>query len=112
VDVIRRSTTHTVTGSFRLPGAQDPAPHPNHLATVCVWAATLGLGGMAVALRAFVGLVWHGRVGYLPTLTVIGLAGLVCTIAAFASVHRRRLPLILLSLATIALVGGWIVTGY
>ena len=72
---------------------------------------SLGLGGMAVALRAFVGLVSASRAWYAPTVTVIGLIGLVCTIAAFASVHKRRLPFALLGAASVSLVLGWIVTG-
>ena len=104
-------TRRPTTGNFRLPGAEDPAPRPNHLATVCVWAAALGLGGMAVALRALIGLIWQSRGWNVETLTTIGMAGLACTIASFASVHRRLLPLVLLSLATAALVAAWIVTG-
>jgi hypothetical protein len=111
VDITRRSTASTAPGRFRLPGAADPAPRSNHLATVCVWAAALGLGGMAVALRAFIGLVSQSRGWYVPTLTAIGLAGLTCTIASFASIRERRLPLILLSVATIALISAWMVTG-
>lgn len=104
-------TRRPTTGNFRLPGVEDPAPRSNHLATVCVWAAALGLGGMAVALRALIGLVWQSHAWNTETLTTIGLTGLACTIASFASVHRRRLPLILLTLATAALVAGWILTG-
>jgi hypothetical protein len=96
---------------FRLPSTDDPAPTLRHLATVCAWAAVLGLGGMIVALRAFVGLVADHRGWYGPTVITIGLVGLASTIGAFASVHRRRTPIILLSLATVALVTDWIVTG-
>jgi hypothetical protein len=35
----------------------------------------------------------------------------VCAIAAFASVHKRRLPFALLGVASVSLVLGWIVTG-
>ncbi|GAA1506368.1 hypothetical protein GCM10009827_020130 [Dactylosporangium maewongense] len=97
--------------AFRLPTDRDPAPEPRHLAAVCGWAALLGLGGMAVALRAFVGLVSASRGWYAPTVIVIGLVGLACTIAAFASVHQRRLPFALLGAASVSLLLGWIVTG-
>jgi hypothetical protein len=40
-----------------------------------------------------------------------GLVGPACTIAAFASVHDRRLPVALLGTASVSLVAGWIVTG-
>lgn len=98
-------------GAFRLPTDRDPAPEPRHLAAVCGWAAALGLGGMAVALRAFVGLIGAYRGWYAPTVIVIGLIGLTCTIAAFASVHKRRLPFALLGAASVSLALGWIVTG-
>lgn len=97
--------------AFRLPTDRDPAPEPRHLAAVCGWAALLGLGGMAVALRAFVGLVSASRAWYAPTVIAIGLVGLACTIAAFASVHKRRLPFALLGAASVSLLLGWIVTG-
>lgn len=97
--------------AFRLPTDRDPAPEPRHLAAVCGWAAALGLGGMAVALRAFVGLIGAYRGWYAPTVIVIGLIGLTCTIAAFASVHHRRLPFALLAVASVSLAIGWIVTG-
>jgi hypothetical protein len=107
----RPSTISSISGAFRLPSADDPSPAPRHLAWVCAWAAALGLGGMAVALRAFVGLVYDERAWYAPTAIVIGLIGLACTIGAFASVHQRRLPMVLLAIATAALVSGWIITG-
>ena len=97
--------------AFRLPTDRDPAPEPRHLAAVCGWAAALGLGGMAVALRAFVGLVGDSRAWYAPAVAVIGLIGLTCTIAAFASVHKRLLPFAMLGAASVSLVLGWIVTG-
>ena len=97
--------------TFRLPTARDPAPEQRHLAAVCGWAAVLGLGGMAVALRAFVGLVGTSPAWYAPAVTAIGLIGLICTIAAFASVHKRLLPFALLGAASASLVLGWIVTG-
>ena len=89
---------------FRLPTAGDPAPAPRHLARICGWAAALGFGGMAVALRAFVGLIYDERPWYLPTLVVIGLVGLLSTIGAFASIHQRRLPMRLLGVASGALL--------
>jgi hypothetical protein len=107
----RRRLRRHLPDAFRLPTERDPAPEPRHLAAVCGWAAALGLGGMAVALRAFVGLVSASRAWYAPTVTVIGLIGLACTIAAFASVHKRRLPFLLLGAGSVSLVLGWIVTG-
>lgn len=110
-DALRRRVGGAVTDRFRLPGENDPAPAPNHLAVICAWAAALGLGGVAVLVRALVGLIAVDASWYAPTVVLIGLAGLGATIAAFASVHRQRLPLILLGAATVALLVGWVVTG-
>jgi hypothetical protein len=112
VDVSRaRRLRQQLPGAFRLPTEDDPAPEPRHLAGVCLWAAALGLGGMAVALRAFVGLIAQYRGWYAPSVIVIGLIGLACTIGAFAGVHHRRLPFALLGAASVSLLIGWIVTG-
>jgi hypothetical protein len=94
-----------------MPTNEDPAPASNRLAAICAWAAALGLGGMAVALRAFVGLISTGAGWYAPTVITIGVLGIGATIGAFASIHRRRLPLILLGVATATLITGWFVTG-
>jgi len=53
----------------------------------------------------------HYRAWYAPTVITIGLLGLACTIGAFASVHRRRLPFALLGAASVSLLIGWVVTG-
>ena len=97
--------------NFRLPGTADPPPASRHLAWVCAWAALIGLTGMVVAVRAFIGLIYEERGWYLPVLVVIGLTGMGSTIGAFASVHRRRLPLILLGVASTTVIAAWIVTG-
>ncbi|MER7002330.1 hypothetical protein ABT297_04685 [Dactylosporangium sp. NPDC000555] len=107
VKQLRRQLPH----AFRLPTATDPRPANRQIAAVCGWAAALGLGGMAVALRAFVGLIGHYRGWYAPTVITVGLLGLACTIAAFASVHHRRLPFALLGVASATLLTGWVVTG-
>ena len=96
---------------FRLPVADDPPPATRHLARICAWAAALGLGGMAVALRAFIGLIYEQRAWFAPTIITVGVLGLACTIGAFASIHQRRTPFALLAAATVALVVGWVVTG-
>jgi hypothetical protein len=112
VDVSRaKRIVRELPGAFRLPTEADPRPANRHIAAVCAWAAALGLGGMAVALRAFVGLIAQSRGWYAPTVITVGLIGLACTIAAFASVHRRRLPFALLGAATASLLIGWIITG-
>jgi hypothetical protein len=112
VDVSRaRRLRQQLPGAFRLHAQADPRPANRQIAAVCAWAAALGLGGMAVALRAFVGLIAQYRGWYGPVVIAIGLLGLACTIAAFASVHRRRLPFALLGAASVTLLIGWFVTG-
>jgi hypothetical protein len=96
---------------FRLPDAADPPPAGRHLARICAWAAAVGLTGTLAALRAFIGLIYEDRGWYLPVLIVIGLIGMGATIGAFASVHRRRLPMVLLGVASASVVAAWIVTG-
>ena len=98
--------------NFRLlPNAGDPAPAGRHLAWICAWAAVIGLTGMVVAVRAFIGLIYEPRGWYLPVLVLIGLTGMGSTIGAFASVHRRRLPMILLGVASATIIVAWVVTG-
>ncbi|GAA3283336.1 MULTISPECIES: hypothetical protein [Dactylosporangium] len=112
VDVSRaKRLRQQLPDAFRLPTEADPRPDNRQIAAVCAWAAALGLGGMAVALRAFVGLISEYRAWYGPVVITIGLLGLACTIAAFASVHRRRLPYMLLATASVTLLIGWVVTG-
>ena len=96
--------------NFRMPGEADPPPASRHLAWVCAWAALIGLIGMLVAVRAFIGLIYEERGWYLPVLVLIGLTGMASTIGAFASVHRRRLPMILLGVASATVIAAWIVT--
>jgi hypothetical protein len=96
---------------FRLPAADDPEPSPRYLIGVSVWAALLGLGGIAVGLRALIGMLATDTSWYTPTVVAIGTAGLVATIGAFASVHRRRMPWLMLGVATTALLADWYLTG-
>lgn len=107
----REQLADAVAERFRMPAAGDPAPESRHLVGVCAWAAALGLGGVAVAVRALVGFITINAAWYGPTIVFVGLVGLVCTIGAFASVHRHRLPWLMLSAATVALIMGWFVTG-
>src|SRR4051794_17970524 len=69
---------------FRMHGETDPAPDSRHLAKVCAWGALLGLGGVAVALRALIRLAYDAPGwAYLPALVLIALVGLASAIAAF-----------------------------
>jgi hypothetical protein len=98
-----------VRARFRMPGRYDPATRLRRLAGVSVWAALLGFCGLVAGLRAVVGLFTSVPLWYLPTFIVIGLFGLACTVGAFASVHRRRTPWVLLVVATLTLVLAFVV---
>jgi hypothetical protein len=92
-----------------MPGTADPKVRLRRLALVAVWATLLGFGGLVVGVRLLIGLFTSLPKGYLPTVCGIGLFGLACTVGAFASVHRRRTPWILLVVATVTLVVAWLV---
>jgi len=95
--------TARVAPHFRVPGTADPAVRLRRLAAVAAWAAFLGFGGMLLVLRMVFGFfttlpTWW----YAPAMCVFGLVGLACTVGAFGSVHRRRLPWALLGVASAA----------
>ncbi len=107
----RGGLVHEVTKRFRMPGTADPKVRLRRLAGVSAWAALLGFGGLVVGLRVVIGLFTSSPAWYLPTICVIGLVGIVVTVGAFASVHRRRLPWLMLTAATAILVVAWVVSG-
>ncbi|GIJ52142.1 hypothetical protein Val02_90280 [Virgisporangium aliadipatigenens] len=92
---------------FRLPGIDDPAPEQRRLAAVCVWAATLGFGGAILVLRLLFSLFYATDGWYEPTVFLIGVVGVFSTVGAFASIHRERLPWMLLIVGTMCLVSGY-----
>jgi hypothetical protein len=72
---------------------------------VCGWAAVLGVIGLVVGLRGFIGdLVGAAPDWYEPAMITVGLVGIGLTVAAFATVQRRRLPYALLGGATAVLI--------
>ena len=93
-----------------MPGPNDPDPGSRRLAVVTAWAGTLGLGGALVAIRLVVSLFLSGGGWYRPTVIALGLIGLLATVGAFASIHRQRLPWIMLGIGTAALLLSIIVT--
>jgi hypothetical protein len=93
-----------VAERFRLPASHDPTPQPARMLGVCAWATALGILGIGVALRALVAML-AGQMPHWfePAITTTGLLGIALTAAAFAAVHRRRLPWALLGAATLML---------
>ena len=94
---------------FRMPGTADPRVRLRRLALVAVWATLLGFGGLGEGIRVLIGLFTTAPSWYLPTICGLGIFGLACTVGAFASVHRRRTPWILLVVATATLITAWLV---
>lgn len=89
---------------FRLPGRRDPAPHPGRLIGVCTWAACLALLGLPVAGRSSVAIITGAAPAWFePAVVTVGVCGILLTIAAFAAIHRPRLPWLLLIGATVPL---------
>lgn len=91
----------TLATRFRMPGTPDPAVRLRRLGGVAAWAAVLGFGGLIVVLRIMIGLFTQIATWYLVTTFALGLVGIACTVGAFASVHQRRLPWLLLGAATL-----------
>lgn len=98
-----QSTPRTI--GMRLPGPDDPEPTPRRILGMCVWAAMLGLVGLAVGGRALVAVAYGDTPGwYEPTVITVGALGMVLTAAAFTAVQHRRLPWLLLGAATVPLL--------
>ena len=100
----QRRTIPASARAFRMPAETDPEPSTRRLLTMCAWAGTLGLLGLAVTIRGlaavFAGLASHR---YTTAILITGVTGIALTVGAFTSIHRRRLPWIMLTLATIPL---------
>ena len=85
---------------FRFPAADDPAPAPARLLGMSLYAATLGLAGVGVGVRAMVTAFGGTAFWYVPTLSLFGLASVVLVVGSFLSIHRPVLPWLLLLAAT------------
>lgn len=99
--------TRVVGVYFRLPAEDTPEPTQGRVITMCCWAGFLAACALVVGFRAFVGILTVKVGWYAPTVIPIGMTGLGCAIAAFASVHRRILPFAMLAAATAAMIATW-----
>jgi hypothetical protein len=104
VERFRATVAHAAAKRFKMPGTAKEVPPERRLAAVSAWAGVLGLGGALIALRLTFSLFrpgfdWSGAV-----VTLIGAVGLLATIGAFTSIHRRRAPWILLTIGSVALL--------
>ncbi|GAB7048115.1 hypothetical protein [Catenuloplanes indicus] len=95
-----------VTGpAFRMPAETDPEPSTRRLLGLSCWAGALALLGLAVAIRGLAALFADTAGGWRePAMAGAGVTGIALTVGAFMSVHRRRLPWIMLAIATLALL--------
>jgi hypothetical protein len=84
-----------------LPVLGRPQPRLRQMLGVCGWAAVLGALGLVVGIRGFwADLMDLAPSWYEPTMIGVGLVGIALTVGAFATVHRRRTPYVLLTAAT------------
>ena len=91
--------------SVHLPRFDRRQPQLRQLIGVCGWAAILGVVGLVVGIRGFVGDLLGAAPGwYEPAMIAVGLVGIGLTVGAFVTVHRRRTPYILLGAASLVLV--------
>lgn len=98
--------TDDTAAVFRFPAADDPEPRSGRVLGLAGWAGVLGVLGLAAGARGALAMLggpvpWWYQVAMLVT----GMSGVCLTIGAFLSVHRRRLPWVLLAAATVALLG-------
>jgi hypothetical protein len=97
-------------GVFQGP-ADRPRPRMRLLAAACGWAVTLCVGGVGAGVWALVTLLSGAAAGWFqPTIIAVGVIGLALTASAFPLLERRILPWLLLGLATLTLIGGYILT--
>ena len=90
---------------FRFPAADDPAPGTLRLLTMSVYASLLGLAGVGIGIRGMVSLIGGGVPGwYVPVLAFLGMVSVALSVGAFLSIHRRRLPWLLLAGAAVPLI--------
>lgn len=101
---------HPIAPAIRV-GKDDDAPRLRHLVGISVWAALLGVLGLAIGLRGFVGVLAGDAAGwYEPTFILLGVVGIGLTVAGFATIHRGRAPWMLLGAASLSLLAGLVTT--
>ena len=89
---------------FRFPAADDTGPGPRRLLVMALCTALIGIVALAVTLRGLLVIIGGEAAGwYQPAFVAAGLFGVAFVVAAFLSIHRRRLPWLLLAGSTVPL---------
>ncbi|MEV8505103.1 hypothetical protein AB0368_09785 [Actinoplanes sp. NPDC051475] len=89
---------------FRFPAADDPTPGTRRLLGMSLYASFLGLAGVGVGVRGLVSQIGGGVPGwYTWVLAFLGMVSVALAVGAFLSIHRRVLPLALLTAAAVPL---------
>jgi hypothetical protein len=95
---------HPIAPAIRV-RTNDDRPRMRHLMTVSLWAALLGVVGLAIGLRGLIGvLAGDAAHWYEPTITTLGIVGIGLTIGGFATVHKATLSWVLMGAASATLV--------
>lgn len=90
---------------FRFPAADDPAPATGRLLGMSLYAAGLGLAGLGVGTCGLVTAIGGSPFWFLPLLALLALASVAAAVGAFLSIHRPRLPWLLLLAAAVPMTG-------
>ena len=96
---------------FRFPAADDAGPGPRRLLAMSLYTALVGLVALAVTLRGLLVIIGGDAPGwYQPAFVVAGLVGVGFVVGAFLSIHRRRLPWLMLAAAAVPLAANIVIT--
>jgi hypothetical protein len=85
------------------PQVRKDSPAPRRLVGLALWAAGLGILGVALGIRDIVGLFTPHPSWFLPGSSLIAVIGIALTMGAFVTARARIVPWLLLGLATCAL---------
>jgi hypothetical protein len=88
-----------------------PAPTTKQLLGLCAAAALLGIAGIIVGVRGWIGLVMHQTESwFLTTIVALGVLGVISAAASFLLVHRRYAPWVAITVSGLVLIASIVVT--
>ncbi len=89
---------------FRFPAADDTGPGQRRLLAMALYTAMLGLAALAVTVRGVIAIMTDSAPSWFqPAFAGAGLVGFASVVGAFMSIHRPRMPWLLLGFAAIPL---------